>query len=246
MDGFDGRAALPAAADEIPDSFEPVRGYRWWTLKGVPLHLNPARADEVWPGPVRLRGQYAAWQPGENVAECKPYGGAMTHVPWVVPYEPCGCGHYAYWKLQPHSLGGQGIPVCGVIEGYGAVLIGTKGFRAAKARIVALHVPGIPQLDAVRQAGKDAWKRAGFTGKVIYHGMEPARYELDPADADQAEAWMAAIGDRLEREYPAARIFETSTAMEKVYPPEVSSMPGRGECHCDRRYSWHDVSCPAR
>lgn len=53
----------------------------------------------------------------------------------------CGCGFWAYWAVP-----GAGRPgrehVYGVIEGSGAVLIGERGFRCERARIVAL-CPGL-------------------------------------------------------------------------------------------------------
>jgi hypothetical protein len=143
MDGFDGWELPPApdltAGDEIPDVFGVVRGYRWWTLDAPPLHESPAHADRMWKRSL-LRGMQATWEPGENRATCRA-GAQKVHPEQTVPDIGCGCGFWAYWHLQRHEVGGSALPVCGVIEGYGAVLIGEKGFRAAKARIVALHLP---------------------------------------------------------------------------------------------------------
>lgn len=54
-------------------------------------------------------------------------------------YETCKCGFYAYYDGSDdyHQEG----YISGVVEGYGETLIGTRGFRAMKARIVALHIP---------------------------------------------------------------------------------------------------------
>lgn len=63
----------------------------------------------------------------------------------------CRCGFYAYydgsndyyrpWDKDNYKYGDKNL-VVGVVEGYGEVLIGTRGFRATKTRIVALHFPG--------------------------------------------------------------------------------------------------------
>ena len=271
IDGFDGRGALPAPdpAGGIPDVYGVVRGYRWWTLPAPPLHLSPAHAEENWPGPVRLRGQMDTWQPGENVAACKT---SYPHDPALVPLEPCGCGFWGYWRLQRHELGGCALPVCGVIEGYGAVLLGTKGFRAARARIVALHLPfqihpasapdedplglGLPPgspgggIPGARWRRPDYRKPAPEPPEPTAEEIRKAAEEIRKADEDRAEAWMAVIGDRLEREYPGARIFETREAMEKYYPPDTAYEPP-ALCRCgeSRDFAYvgmngHKYDCP--
>lgn len=52
----------------------------------------------------------------------------------------CRCGFYAYFDggFNPHHAEGQ---VLGIIEGFGLVSVGSRGFRAEKARIVALVAP---------------------------------------------------------------------------------------------------------
>lgn len=100
------------------------------------------------------------WRPGENVAECRKkddpyglssfaftflYGGSepvaqpKPKLPLQHSRETCACGFYGYYdgSNDYHDKG----RVSGVIEAYGDVLIGTRGFRAAKARIVALRIP---------------------------------------------------------------------------------------------------------
>jgi hypothetical protein len=253
MPGFDGQGAHPAPDGPIPDVLGAVKGYRWWTLSAPPLWESPALAAGNWP-PGLLRGMQAPWEPGENTATCRASGasgwGGHCHPPESIPDEECGCGFWAYWTLQPHDLGSAGLPVCGVVEGYGAVLTGEKGFRAAKARIVALHLPFtiMPETAArslllagpQRQYGSHNpwWNHPKFTGKVIQAGNVsfddapaevPPEPELTPdeeqAMADAAEAWMAVIGLRLEDMYPGVRIFETRAHLEAEFPPDLSSLP---------------------
>lgn len=98
------------------------------------------------------------WRPGENVAECRksdnPYADLASMFTFTFtgtrlvqtkkpesPHsrETCQCGFYGYYdgSNDYHQKG----RISGVVEGYGEVLIGTRGFRAAKARIVALRIP---------------------------------------------------------------------------------------------------------
>lgn len=59
----------------------------------------------------------------------------------------CGCGFWAYWTLTLAVLNkftGNNYskvyvrPVAGVVEGFGKTLLGTKGFRCQKLKILAL------------------------------------------------------------------------------------------------------------
>lgn len=52
----------------------------------------------------------------------------------------CSCGFYGYYDGSNDYHKPE--RVSGVVEGYGEVVIGTRGFRATKARIVALTIPG--------------------------------------------------------------------------------------------------------
>lgn len=55
----------------------------------------------------------------------------------------CQCGFWAFYEPNDQYDGGRGGRVYGVIEGYGEITIGSKGFRAEKARILALSLPGL-------------------------------------------------------------------------------------------------------
>lgn len=62
---------------------------------------------------------------------------------------PCGCGFYAYWRIDNDRLDGPNI-VVGVIEGTGRTLIGGLGFRSQYARIKGLatlmHEDGVKEI----------------------------------------------------------------------------------------------------
>lgn len=76
--------------------------------------------------------QYYAIQP-PVIEETNPPSSPKPH-----DLEGCQHGFYAYYDGSDdhHS----GVRVTGVIEGYGETLIGTRGFRCMKARIVALCI----------------------------------------------------------------------------------------------------------
>lgn len=69
----------------------------------------------------------------------------------------CSCGFYAYFTgIDPYSTAasvmfGSTSRVTGVIEGYGRTVVGSKGFRAEKARLVAL-VFGLEAKERLRNA----------------------------------------------------------------------------------------------
>lgn len=87
--------------------------------------------------PVQLG---ATWRPGENLAEClSPFAPGM---PSRKPEHragglTCNCGFYAYFDRH-HNPYHSHNTILGLIEGYGLVTVGSRGFRCEKARIVAL------------------------------------------------------------------------------------------------------------
>jgi len=126
------------------------------------------------------------------------------------------CGYWAYWGAQRHELGRPGsLPVFGVIKGYGKTLAGPHGFRCAKARILAVHLP-VTIGDA----------------KLLYWPLQH-RDLPDPPTEDEiaqakqkGEAWAAVIGDRIERMYPGVEVCETRDHLLAKYPPD--KVYGRG------------------
>lgn len=107
----------------------------------------------------RLTGVHVrdVWTPGENVATCRTYTFRFAGVDEVVkapadkphgatPADTCPCGFYAFTTLtDTRWTPDDGPYVEGVIEGYGRTVIGTKGFRCEKARIVAVIIPPAPK-----------------------------------------------------------------------------------------------------
>ena len=122
-----------------------VRGIRRWTVD-VNGRLHGVTHSDV-------------WYPGENIAKCHCYPGDKRVKSkgegeawadyqkrvdaWKASHdlEEGDHGFYAYFGGKGEGGHYSNTPhVIGVIEGYGEVLIGTKGFRAMKARILALAV----------------------------------------------------------------------------------------------------------
>ena len=181
-----------------------VRGYRWWALNAN--QLWDARDDEQIP---RLHGIRGAWGAGANTAECVD-GGYELGPGHVVPFESCGCGFWAYWKLAPyHGVAGPGeILVAGVIEGYGRTLIGELGFRCAQARIVALHVPPEPDAEPRPAAG------------------EMMRGLILSTDAGLATSWEEPPASAAERVIREAQREVISGWLELAYQVPVYREPG--------------------
>ncbi|KRC52148.1 hypothetical protein ASE16_03610 [Leifsonia sp. Root227] len=103
------------------------------------------------------------WTPGVNVAECRhqpppasfylpPYTQPeYHHLPEGHGMDVCRHGFYAYAEASDdYHYPGR---VSGVIEGWGKeVMLGTRGFRASLARIVALCISEVKIADRDRTA----------------------------------------------------------------------------------------------
>jgi hypothetical protein len=146
---------IPDRPDRVPDSIEPLVGYRAWHVAGASLlpisHRDPAVTTSPWdganrhwvsatcsfetPDPMtdsmrkRLRHIYAKLGlPFESFPD----------VPHTVPGECCSCGFYAMKELS--SMLGFSAPgvVLGRVELAGKVIECTMGYRAERARIIEL------------------------------------------------------------------------------------------------------------
>lgn len=171
--------------DGIDFALGTVRGFRRWkvdvagTLKPVSYYSSHS------------------WGPGENHAECgcSPSSEQLPKIEgedwkernlrveaWrdTATFEDMSCGFYAYFDGKDSGGHGSTDPnISGVIEGYGEVLIGTKGFRAKKARIIALAVPafeGIWRLDefVIRQLRANYPNIPVFESELAMRAEHPA------------------------------------------------------------------------
>lgn len=114
----------------------------------------------------------SVWRPGENVAECvpQPFSAFNRDDPHQVAGMGCRCGFYAYFHAgyNPHQRPGD---VLGLIQGYGVVTVGTRGFRCEKARIVALIAPDVPNFDL-------GFVFANYPGVALFNSVEEAVAEF--------------------------------------------------------------------
>jgi len=213
---------MPGFADESRDfdlAIGTVTGYRWWTLVGPDFSRDPLGADEHWPPALLIGATGKPWEEGVNEAHCN-YVDAHEPPVEVDEYgNGCGCGFWAYWVPQSHSLDRNpyALPVVGVIEGSGRTLIGPKGFRSQQARIAALHLPF--------RLEPDRFVYSGYSSRSLYFSSWPEQgrniTEAELAVAvDGAHAWMAVIETRLEQMYPGVQIFSELPAMLAAFPAD--------------------------
>lgn len=167
-----------------------VYGIRWWRL--TTLHYSRTQ-----PPDHQLYGMMRPWRDRVQTAECIaapvtyarggwiPYGytfGGASYIierdiqptpPHRAPEPHCGCGFYAYWDTAAEhrttpTFAKDGVPICGVIEGWGRTLIGDRGFRCQKARIVALAYPGNTWWWRTNRAGHSTGRRRAKEAATQY------------------------------------------------------------------------------
>lgn len=117
----------------VPDAIAPESGYRTWAV-GL---------GRLWSvqGPGRIR-----WPRSQPLrASCLKHGplGLFRSRPpeHPAPDRLCTCGIYGVfdpWNIETRAPRGPWTLVAGRVEGWGRVVIGTRGFRAALARPVDL------------------------------------------------------------------------------------------------------------
>lgn len=132
------------------------------------------------------------WTPGENHSECRAEARAHKEGDFA---EKCRCGFYGYYDGS-NDFHADGT-VSGVIEGYGEAVLGSRGFRVTKARIVALTIADDasgPLARLVRQNYSAIPFFDTFTRMVSEF---PPDYELDtkdiPSPDSDPEFWTRAI-----------------------------------------------------
>lgn len=226
--GFDG------ATDGYEFAIGSVHGLRQWKLPfDAAFHATMASAavpsvSALWPEgtePPLLTGVTGmAWPPGIVQATCNNY---RDHEP-PVEFDAkrgttCGCGFWGYWSMADRTWHDK-LPVFGIMEGTGRVVIGSKGFRAQKGRIIALMpafaievsiAPARPQLPY-----GGYWQDAPASPVPVLSQQEAHDRERELAEARQrADAWLAVVMDLLGLMYPEARVFATMKAMLASVPP---------------------------
>jgi len=208
-----------------------VLGLRQWTLHGPDFRGDPLNAGTGgWPTALLAGATGYLWEDGVLEAQC---GNGRSH---PVPTEfdgdvsdytyggnRCGCGFWAYWstsELAGNTFAGSGgLPVLGVIEGHGRVLLGERGFRSQRAKISALAPAFTVQAEAqlgskwrYAQPGQDPYLPFAEERKSEAK-LEEEQQEVLQRAQQHADAWMAVIQDRLSHMYPSAQVYATAAGM---------------------------------
>lgn len=112
------------------------------------------------------------------------YGGAsvtagtVTHRQAQHSMGSCKCGYYAY--SDGHDAAEYGGPdtVAAVVEGWGDVLLGTRGFRAQHAKVLAVTIPGQDAPPTRLLAANDvkSWRPYGFGWVWLASAFAEAAY----------------------------------------------------------------------
>lgn len=172
-----------------------LRGYREWQWGHMAIYPEdfPVYGEDfpVYGGDF-LWPQNLVWSSTRPVNSA---GDAPHHVsPWLsdtwneavcarlethqVPYpdREC-CGFYAKYRPQWNQIP-RSVAVPGVIEAKGRIILGTKGFRAQQARIVALIKPETPYEN-------NSIKAAETYGVPLFNSKEEALEVFPPHDVEE-------------------------------------------------------------
>lgn len=147
------------AGDGRPLVAGSLRGYRTWRLQ---RRRTPPAADAL---PLTSVTRRVVWGPTltacctpDDTANLGPVPGAAT-LPGdhAAPAAGCRCGIYGWY--DPADTGMLRARVFGVVEASGLVLMGDRGFRAERAKIVAVVTRNRRLTAACEQAGIAVYRR---------------------------------------------------------------------------------------
>jgi len=162
-------------------------------VAGSVIGMRAWRCDGHHLWPVAVQGT-DPWQPGENQSKC--HTGLTTQ--WMEQRcanpdcelcnpgirhtfaAGCTCGFYAVFHHR-HVPHGPTYGVMGIIEGYGRVVLGPGGFRASKARVLALCPADLlpvhsPRCDLPRQWQSLPWFRSLHAAVTEFPVTDPTPY----------------------------------------------------------------------
>lgn len=161
------------------------------------------------------------WTEGENVASCEPdslapsafrLAATFARILGIAAPEHellalrCGCGFYGYTDGSNDMMrtGFWMYPVAGLIEGYGRCVVGSRGFRAEKARLVALIAD---------QPGAQYRPR-------LYEGRAVLTLVRTPNGVRQINAFTPGPPDwsAIRSRYPDVPVYPTTTAALAAHP----------------------------
>ncbi len=168
-------------------------------FSGVDLHLGSVTGFRSWQvdfeGKLKGVSHSDLWLPGENRSKChgqlpkslvgarqpdESFSDFYTRVDYYGKekawrgshgIEDCTHGYYGFFEKDTYNAYGSAVTLNGIVEAYGEVVIGTKGFRADKARIVALSIEpheGVWRLEpVVADRLKANYPAAAFFGSTL-------------------------------------------------------------------------------
>lgn len=194
-------------------------------------------------GRLRAPQRGTIFTPGENVAKCRLteaeilYGALHRRracVPHRVASVDCSCGFYAYTDGRNdfhHPRTSASVEA--VIEGYGTATVGTRGFRAEKARLVALVLPRRRRGYQLPNSAVISWWTPlwlviavfGLVGNVVERdwisaalcGVGTILWSL-VAVLDAKRPRHDQVFDLVRRNYPDVPVYRTRRAALKAHP----------------------------
>lgn len=181
--------------------------------------------------------------------------------PHALMMPECDCGFWSYTNGE-HVLSVQGPAALGIIEGWGRCVLGPDGFRAEKARLLALAFPtedeqDAPIIDAAHSVLADSMTKALHVMSTAFgHAAQNAasalyklaRMKPPPPSVPVITALLrppqptkrpwALVTDDLRAavatSYPTTRLFDSVAAMQAEYPLSDlrALLPPKGD-ECD-------------
>jgi hypothetical protein len=177
-------SGMCGAGDGRPLVAGSLRGYRTWRLQ---RRRRPPSGDAL---PLTSVTRRVVWGPSLT-ASCTPDetanlapGAATLPADHAAPAAGCRCGIYGWY--DPADTGMLRARVFGVVEASGLVLMGDRGFRAERAKIVAVVSRNRRLAAACEQAGI-----------VVYRRRRDLVRDCPPEDLS------ALLGDSRDRDEPA-------------------------------------------
>lgn len=217
-----------------------LRGYRSWVLRAVePDTAMDYRKDGWVLGSV---GVGAHWESKSITARCVKFGSVVAASMlknWGIeaknkdheaPHNGCTCGIYGWYEPEWANRYHTGS-IMGVVEYSGRILMGSKGFRAEKAKVVAITMGSskvardqfAKSIHFIEHLKKFIEVMSEGTNnsivRVNYGGLQGFLSEKMNADMKDYEKTVRTIVENMGIEY-----LESCDMMREKYPPELDTV----------------------